>query len=200
MAQPKSVEHLVEQFRHLPGIGAKTAQRLTFYILRSPRDAVATLAQALLDVKDKVRHCSRCFNITEEDPCAICADTARDHSMICVVEEPHDVVSIEKTREFRGAYHVLMGVLSPLDGIGPDALKVRELLDRIRQEGTREVIVATNPTIEGDATALYLARLLTPLGVRVTRIARGLPVGGDLEYADEATMARALDGRKEMTS
>jgi len=200
VAQPKSVEHLVEQFRHLPGIGAKTAQRLTFYILRSPRDAVATLAQALLDVKDKVRHCSRCFNITEEDPCAICADTARDHSMICVVEEPHDVVSIEKTREFRGAYHVLMGVLSPLDGIGPDALKVRELLDRIRQEGTREVIVATNPTIEGDATALYLARLLTPLGVRVTRIARGLPVGGDLEYADEATMARALDGRKEMTS
>jgi recombination protein RecR len=200
MAQPKSVEVVIERFRRLPGIGVKTAQRLAYHVLKSPREEIAELAQALLDVKDKVRTCSQCFNIAEEDSCGICADAARDRTLICVVEEPHDVISVEKTREYRGLYHVLQGALSPLEGIGPGELKVKELLPRVAQPGVKEVILATNPNIEGEATALYLARLLKPLGVKVTRIAHGLPVGSNLEYADEATMARAMDGRKEVSS
>jgi recombination protein RecR len=182
----------------LPGIGPKTAQRLTFHLLKQPEGAVRELADALVELKARVVHCSRCFNVTDEDPCRICADPARDVGLLCVVEEPNDLLAMERTGEYHGRYHVLLGALSPLDGIGPDELKVRELLQRLSAAGVREVILATNPNVEGDATAIYLAKLLRPLGLRVTRIARGLPVGGDLEYADEVTLARALEGRKEM--
>jgi recombination protein RecR len=198
MAHPRPVEALIERFRRLPGIGPKSAQRLAYFILRAPREEAEQLAQTLLDVKDNIRHCSVCFNVTESDPCPVCSDGSRDHGLICVVEEPHDVVSVERTREFQGVYHVLMGVLSPLDGVGPEALKIKELLARVAAGNVREVILATNPTVEGEATALYIAGLLKPLGARVTRIAHGLPVGGDLEYADEATMSRAMEGRKEI--
>jgi len=195
---PPSVGRLVEALQRLPGIGPKTAQRLTFHLLKQPEGAVRELADALVDLKTRAVHCSRCFNVTDEDPCRICANPARDPAVVCVVEEPNDLLAMERTGEYRGRYHVLLGALSPLDGVGPDELKVRELLLRIETDDVREVILATNPNVEGDATAIYLAKLLRPLEVRVTRIARGLPVGGDLEYADEVTLARALEGRTEM--
>jgi recombination protein RecR len=195
---PPALGRLIEALQRLPGIGPKTAQRLAFHLLKQPAATVRDLAEALLDVKTRVVHCGRCFNITDADPCRICADPARDAGLLCVVEEPNDLVAMERTGEYRGRYHVLLGALSPLDGIGPDDLKVRELLARVEADPVREVILATNPNVEGDATALYLAKLLRPLGLSVTRIARGLPVGGDLEYADEVTLSRALEGRREM--
>jgi len=195
---PPSVGRLIEALQRLPGIGPKTAQRLTFHLLKQTLPTVRDLAEALIELKERVRHCSRCFNITDHDPCRICDDTRRDPALMCVVEEPNDLLAMERTGEYRGRYHVLCGALSPLDGIGPDELKVRELLVRLETGSVREVILATNPNLEGDATALYLAKLLRPMGLRVTRIARGLPVGGDLEYADEVTLTRALEGRREM--
>ncbi len=190
----ESVEQLAEQFAQLPGIGRKTAYRLALYVIKLEREEVVTLARALVNAKDKVRYCSVCSNITEADPCLICSNTKRDRSLICVVEEPNDVLAIEKTHDFKGLYHVLGGVLSPLDGIGPDDLRIKELLQRCGDE-TQEIILAMNPNVEGEATTLYLSRLLKPLGLKVTRIARGLPVGSDLEFADEATLSRALEGR-----
>lgn len=195
---PPALGRLIEAFQRLPGIGPKTAQRLTFHLLKQPEGAVRELAEALVELKARVVHCSRCFNVTDKDPCRICADARRDAELLCVVEEPNDLLAMERTGEYRGRYHVLLGALSPLDGIGPDELKVRELLLRLEADQIREVILATNPNVEGDATAIYLAKLLRPLGMRVTRIARGLPVGGDIEYADEVTLTRALEGRREM--
>jgi recombination protein RecR len=194
---PDSLQRLVDQLQKLPGIGAKSAQRLAFHVLKTPRDEAERLIDAIRDVKDRVTYCSVCNNITDTDPCNICTNDGRDRRMICVVEEPQNVSVVEKTREFRGRYHVLMGTLSPLHGVGPDDLKIKGLLTRVA-EGVDEVILATNPTVEGEATALYLARLLKPLGVKVTRIAMGIPVGSDLEYADEVTMSRAMDGRREL--
>jgi recombination protein RecR len=191
----ESIEQLTEQFAQLPGIGRKTAQRLALYVLKMSRDEVVTMAKALVNVKDKVRYCTICSNITETDPCAICSNTKRERSFICVVEEPHDVLAIEKTNEFKGLYHVLGGALSPLDGIGPDELKIKELLQRLTTSTIEEIILALNPNVEGETTTLYLSRLLKPLGIKVTRIARGLPVGSDLEFADEATLSRAFEGR-----
>jgi len=193
------VARLIEEFTKLPGIGPKTAQRLTFHLLRMPADQARGLARAILEVKEKIRFCSVCFNITETDPCPMCRGEERDHSSICVVEEPLDILALERTREYKGTYHVLHGAISPMEGIGPDDLKIRELLGRVRDQKITEVILATNPNLEGEATAMYLAGLLRPLGVRVTRLARGLPVGGDLEYADEVTLARALQGRREIS-
>jgi recombination protein RecR len=190
----EALQQLIEEFAQLPGIGRKSAQRLALYILKQPRDTAVRMAKALVNVKDRIRYCSSCCNITETDPCAICSSTKRERDIICVVEEPNDVIAVEKTSEFRGLYHVLGGALSPLDGIGPEELKVNELLSRITGD-VREVILAMNPNVEGEATTIYLSRLLKPLGVRVTRIARGIPVGGDLEFADEATLGRALEGR-----
>jgi recombination protein RecR len=190
----ESVEQLVEEFAQLPGIGKKTAQRLALYILKMPREKVAGFAQALVNIKDRVRYCSICSNITESDPCIICASPKRNRRVICVVEEPNDVMALERTNEFNGLYHVLGGALSPLDNIGPEDLKVKELLSRINDE-IEEIILAMNPNVEGETTTIYLSRLLKPLKVNVTRIARGLPIGGDLEFADEATLSRALEGR-----
>jgi len=190
----ESIEHLAEQFSQLPGIGRKTAHRLALYVLKLSRDEVVALAKALVDVKDKVRYCSICSNITETDPCGICSNPKRERTSICVVEEPNDVLAIEKTHEFKGLYHVLGGALSPLDGVGPEDLRVKELLQRMGNS-IEEVILAMNPNVEGEATTLYLSKLLKPVGVKVTRIARGLPVGSDLEFADEATLTRALEGR-----
>lgn len=189
-----TLEQLVEEFSQFPGIGRKSAHRLAMYILKMPKEQVAKLASTLIDVKEKIRYCSNCMNFTEVDPCRICASPKRDRSIICTVEDPNDVVAIEKTNEYRGMYHVLGGALSPLDGIGPEALKVRELLTRIASP-VEEIILALNPTIEGEATMIYLTRLLKPLGVKVTRLARGIPIGSDLEFADEATISRALEGR-----
>lgn len=189
-----TLQLLIEEFAKLPGIGRKTAQRLALYVLKQPRDQVVQMARALVNVKDRIHYCSICCNITEQDPCAICSSEKRDRSTICVVEEPSDVLALEKTNEFRGLYHVLGGSLSPLDGIGPEDIRARELVARITP-GTSEVILAMNPNVEGEATTIYLSRLLKPLGVKVTRIARGIPVGGDLEFTDEATLARALEGR-----
>jgi recombination protein RecR len=189
-----AVEAAIDALTKLPGIGRKSAQRLVFFLLKVPRPEVEALAAALVALKEKVRSCSRCFNITENDPCPICADPQRERRLICVVEEANDVLALEKTGEYRGLYHVLGGALSPLDGVGPDNLKVQELLARL-QSGVEEVILATNPTAEGEATAIYLANLFRPLGLRLSRIARGIPVGGDLEYADEITLTRALEGR-----
>ncbi len=190
----EALQQLIEEFSRLPGIGRKTAQRLALFILKRPREEVLAMARALVNVKDRIRYCSVCCNITESDPCAICASPKRERSVICVVEEPNDVIALEKTNEYHGLYHVLGGSLSPLDGVGPDDLKIRELLARITPEVT-EVILAMNPNVEGEATTIYLTRLVKPLGVAVSRIARGLPVGGDLEFADEATLTRALEGR-----
>ncbi len=192
------VSRLIEAFSRLPGIGPKTSARLTFYLLRAPAEVALELADALRDLKQRVTFCERCHHITETSPCPICLDDTRDHGLICVVEEPLDVLAIERTREYRGVYHVLHGAISPVDGIGPDDLKIAELLARLEREPVREVILATNPNLEGEATAMYIARLLAPYKVRVTRLARGLPVGGDLEYADEVTLARALEGRREI--
>jgi len=195
---PDSLARLVEQLQKLPGIGAKGAQRLAFHILKNPRDEAERLCDAIREVKERVTYCSTCNNITDQDPCVFCTNASRDQRVICVVEEPQNVSVVEKTREFRGMYHVLMGVLSPLHGVGPDDLKIKGLLSRVAAGGVEEIILATNPTVEGEATALYLARLLKPLGVRVTRIAMGIPVGSDLEYADEVTMTRAMEGRREV--
>jgi recombination protein RecR len=198
VAQPEPLVRLIEEFKRLPGIGAKSAQRLAFHILRTPRDETDRLCDAVRDVKDRVTYCSICNNITDVDPCAICQDDMRDRRIICVVEEPQNVGAVEKTRDFKGLYHVLMGALSPLHGIGPDDLRIKGLLDRVATGAHQEVILATNPTVEGEATAIYLARLLKPLGIRVTRIATGIPVGSDLEYADEVTMGKAMEGRREV--
>ena len=198
MSLPDPLTRLVEQLQKLPGIGAKSAQRLAFHVLRTPREDAERLCDAIREVKDRVTYCSTCHNITDTDPCAFCTSATRDPRVICVVEEPQNVSVIEKTREFRGVYHVLMGALSPLHGVGPDDLKIKGLLARVGNGAVDEVIIATNPTVEGEATALYLARLLKPLGVRVTRIAMGLPVGSDLEYADEVTMTRAMEGRRDL--
>lgn len=195
---PEPVARLIDALQRLPGIGPKTAQRLTFFLLKRPIDEVRELSASLMAVKERIVYCSICFNVTDQDPCRICADPARDGAVVCVVEEPNDLLAMERTGEFKGRYHVLLGALSPLDGIGPDDLKVRELLLRLESGEAREIILATNPNVEGEATALYLARLLRPLGLRITRIARGLPVGGDLEYADQVTLSKALEGRREI--
>jgi len=195
---PESLQQLIDQFKRLPGIGGKSAQRLAFHVLRTPREDAERLCDAIRQVKDRVTYCTTCSNITDVDPCPICADESRDRRSICVVEEPQNVNVVEKTGGFRGTYHVLMGAISPLSGVGPDDLKIKGLLSRIAAGGVEEIILATNPTVEGEATAIYLARLLKPLGVRVTRIAMGIPVGSDLEYADDLTMARALEGRREL--
>lgn len=195
---PEPLTRLVEQLQKLPGIGPKSALRLAFHILKTPREDAERLCDAVRDVKDRVTYCSICNNITDVDPCGFCAGGARDPRVLCVVEEPQNVNVIEKTREFRGLYHVLLGALSPLQGVGPDDLKIKGLLERIGAGGIEEVILATNPTVEGEATALYLARLLKPLGLRVTRIAMGIPVGSDLEYADEVTMTRAMENRRDL--
>jgi recombination protein RecR len=193
-----SVQTLIDELGRLPGVGPKSAQRIAFHLLKLPAEDVHRLAQAITVAKEKVGFCTRCFNVSEGELCGICLDDRRDSTIVCVVEEPRDVVAVEKTREFRGRYHVLLGAISPIEGIGPEQLKVKELLVRIEPEGIQEVILCTNPTIEGEATAMYLARLLKPIGVRTTRIASGLPVGGDLEYADELTLGRALEGRREL--
>ncbi len=198
MSLPASLQTLVDQFKRLPGIGAKSAQRLAFHVLRTPREDAERLCEAIRDVKDRITYCSTCNNITDIDPCAFCADSGRDHRVICVVEEPQNVHVVEKTGGFRGRYHVLLGALSPLQGIGPDDLKIKGLLARVDQGGVEEIILATSPTVEGEATAIYLARLFKPLGVRMTRIATGIPVGSDLEYADELTMGKAMEGRREV--
>lgn len=195
---PRSVSQLIQEFHRLPGIGPKTAQRLTFYLLRAPKAQVEQLAAAIRNLREKIITCSICQNITEQDPCLICRDEARDHTLICVVEEPLDLVAIERTREFKGVYHVLHGAISPVEGIGPEDLRIKELLARLRDGRVQEVLLATNPNLEGEATAMYLERLIKPLGIRLTRLARGLPVGGDLEYADEVTLTRALEGRREV--
>jgi recombination protein RecR len=195
MYTAESVEQLAEQFAQLPGIGRKTAHRLALYVLKMNREEVVTFARALVAVKDKVRYCSICSNITETDPCALCSNPKRDRSVICVVEEPSDVIALERTNDYKGLYHVLGGALSPLDGVGPDDLRVKELLERLTKEPVEEVILAMNPNIEGEATTIYLSKLLKPLVGNVTRIARGLPVGSDLEFADQATLSRALEGR-----
>lgn len=195
---PEPVARLIEALQRLPGIGPKTAQRLTFFLLKRPIAEVRELAESLVGMKDRIVSCGTCFNVTDQDPCRICADPARDGRLLCVVEEPNDLLAMERTGEYRGRYHVLQGALSPLDGIGPDDLKVRELLARLEAGGPAEVILATNPNVEGEATAVYLARLLKPLGLRVTRIALGLPVGSELEYADEVTVGKSLEGRRDI--
>jgi recombination protein RecR len=195
---PEPVTRLIEAFSQLPGIGPKTASRLTFFLLRRPAEQALALAEALKELKQKVVFCTKCFNITEASPCAVCRDEGRDRTTICVVEEPLDVLAIDRTGEYRGLYHVLHGVLSPVEGIGPDELRINELVARAKGGAIQEVLLATNPNLEGEATAMYIARLLQPLHVRVTRLARGLPVGGDLEYADSITLSRALQGRQEM--
>lgn len=194
-----SIGRLITELSKLPGIGSKTAQRLAFYILGQPEEQAVALAEAILDARKSVRLCSICCNLTEQDPCDICSAPMRDHKMICVVENPRDVAAMERIHEYNGLYHVLHGVISPMQGIGPDQIHLRELLDRLRRDETiHEVILATNSTVEGEATALYIARLLKPAGILTTRIAHGIPMGGDLEYADEVTLSRAMEGRREI--
>ncbi len=189
-----SMTRLIEELSRLPSIGPKTAQRLAFYILKTPKEEVKRLADVMLEVKERIKSCSVCFNITEDDPCRICQDINRNKKLICVVEQSSDIIALEKTKEYKGIYHVLGGAISPLDGIGPDHLRIKELLNRI--EDVEEIIIATNPNVEGEATALYLTKLIKPLGPKLTRIAYGIPVGGDLEYADEVTLAKAMEGRR----
>ena len=198
MFYPEPVSKLIEGFMKLPGIGPKTAGRLAFFVLNMKEDDVLDLAKALVNAKRQLHYCSVCNNITDLDPCHLCRDKRRDQSVICVVQEPRDVVAMEKTREFEGLYHVLHGAISPMDGIGPEDIRIPDLLKRLGDEQVQEVILATNPNIEGEATAMYLSRLIKPFGIRVTRIAHGLPVGGDLEYADEVTLTKALEGRREL--
>jgi recombination protein RecR len=198
MVRPDPLADLVAALQRLPGIGARSAQRLAYHVLKTPREEVDALCAAMLSVKERVTYCSICSNITDVDPCGFCTAGDRDRRLICVVEQPENVAAIEKTRGFKGRYHVLMGAIAPLQGIGPDDLKIKGLLARVGEGGVEEVILATNPTVEGEATALYVAKLLKPLDVRVTRIAMGVPVGADLDYTDEFTMARALEGRREM--
>ena len=189
---------LIEELKHLPGIGQKSAQRIAFHLERAPREDVQRLAEALLDAKDKIRLCSVCNNLTELDPCEFCSDPKRAPEVVCVVESPYNVVAIEKTREYHGLYHVLNGALSPLQGIGPEQLTIKSLLERLRSGAVKEIIIATNPNVEGEATAIYLSKLIKPLGVKVTRIAMGIPVGSELEFADEVTMLKAMEGRREL--
>lgn len=198
MYQPEPLTRLIEQLQRLPGIGRKSAQRLAFHVLKTPREEADLLRDAIRDVKERVTYCSVCSNVTDVDPCPICTDASRNTRVICVVEEPPNVLAIERSRDFNGTYHVLMGALSPLQGVGPDELRIKSLLARIDAGGAEEVILATNPNVEGEATAIYLARLLKPMGVRVTRIAMGVPVGSDLEYADDVTMHKAMEGRREV--
>jgi recombination protein RecR len=194
------VQALIDELGRLPGVGPKSAQRIAFHLLKLPNDDVARLARAITEAKAKVRFCARCWNVAEAELCPICLDDRRDSSVVCVVEESRDIVAIEKTGEFKGRYHVLMGAMSPLEGIGPEQLKMKELFARIEPEDVREVILCTNPNTEGEVTAMYIARMMKPFGVRVTRIASGLPVGGDLEYADELTLGRALEGRRDIST
>lgn len=193
------VQALIDELGRLPGVGPKSAQRIAFHLLKIPADDVARLATAIVEAKAKVRFCERCWNVAEAALCPICADDRRDPSIICVVEESRDIVAVEKTGEFRGRYHVLLGAMNPLEGIGPEQLKMKELFARIEPEGVQEVILCTNPNTEGEVTAMYIARMMKPLGIKVTRIASGLPVGGDLEYADELTLGRALEGRRDVS-
>jgi len=192
------VQDLIDELGRLPGVGPKSAQRIAFHLLKLPKDDALRLARSIAEVKDKVSFCARCYNVSEGEECGICTDPRRDATVVCVVEEPRDIVAVEKTGEFHGRYHVLQGAISPIEGIGPEQLRVKELLARLDHEDVQEVILCTNPNIEGEATAMYLGRLVGPLGVRVTRIASGLPVGGDLEYADELTLGRALEGRRDV--
>ncbi len=192
------ITQLIEEFAKLPGIGKRSAERLAFHILKQPKSQVENFAKTLVSAKEKITFCPVCQSLTEHVPCSICDNPKRDHGIICVVENPKDIIAMEKTREFSGVYHVLHGVISPMDGIGPDDIKIKELLMRIEKESVREIIMATNPTIEGEATAMYISKLFKPLGVKVTRIAHGIPVGGELEYADEITITRALEGRHEI--
>lgn len=189
---------LIEEFQKFPGVGPKSAQRMAFYILDMSTEAAETLANSILEAKEKVKHCSICFNLSAQNPCEICSDDRRDRQTICVVAEPRDLIALERTREFKGLYHVLTGLISPLEGRGPEQLKIRELINRIPTDDVKEVILAINPTVEGDATVLYMSQLIKPLNVKVTRIAFGLPVGADLEYADDVTLSRALEGRREI--
>ena len=192
------VQDLIDELGRLPGIGPKSAQRIAFHLLKLPREDAVRLAAVIVEVKDKVSFCTRCFNVAEGAECDICSDARRDATLLCVVEEPRDIAALEKTHDFRGRYHVLQGAINPIEGVGPDQLRVRELLRRLGEEDIAEVILCTNPNLEGDATAMYLSRQLRPLGIKVTRLASGLPVGGDLEYADELTLGRALEGRREV--
>ncbi len=195
---PKPVQRLIEAFSRLPGIGPKSASRLTYFLIRSQSDETVELAEALKELRERIQFCSVCFNITEHSPCPICVSDERDRAVICVVEEPLDVLAIERTHEYRGLYHVLHGVISPMDGIGPEDLRIRELVDRVSDGRVKEIIFATNPSLEGENTAMYIQRKLATSGIKITRLARGLPMGGDLEYADEVTLARALEGRREL--
>lgn len=198
MEYPGPVAKLVNELNKLPGVGPKTAQRLSFFILNQPPEEAEKLARTIVEARRSVSYCSVCSSLTDTDPCAICRNSARDQSVVCVVEDPRDVISIERSREFRGVYHVLRGAISPMDGIGPDDLTIKELIARLKDKNIKEVVLATNSSVEGEATAMYIARLIQPIGIRVTRIAHGIPVGGDLEYADEVTLARAFEGRREM--
>ncbi|MBB6735861.1 recombination mediator RecR [Cohnella zeiphila] len=198
MFYPEPIAKLIDSFSRLPGIGPKTAARLAFYVLRMKEEDTIDFAKALVNVKRQLTYCSVCCNITDTDPCRICSDKTRDASAICVVQEPKDLVAMERTRDFSGMYHVLHGAISPMDGVGPDDIRIAELLRRLSDERVQELILATNPNIEGEATAMYLSRLVKPFGIKVTRIAHGLPVGGDLEYADEVTLSKALEGRREL--
>ncbi len=195
---PKSVERLVEELKHLPGIGQKTAQRLAFHLLRAPAEEALALAEAIRDAKQNIRECSVCRNITDTDPCLYCTGPSRNRKTICVVEESHNILAVERTRQFSGLYHVLGGALSPLQGLGPEQLHIKALIERLKGGGVEEIIIATNPTAEGEATAVYISKLIKPLGIRVTRIGVGIPVGSDLEYADEVTMLKAMEGRREL--
>jgi len=193
------IARLIQQFKRLPGVGQKSAERMAFHVMNAwSRDEAQALADALLEVKDKIGYCSTCNNITDVDPCHYCADPTRSTSVVCVVQQPHNVVAIEKTRQYNGQYHVLLGALSPLSGVGPDQLRIKNLIDRLKTGQVQEIILATNPNVEGEATAVYLSKLLKPLGVQVSRIAMGIPVGGDLDYADEVTMSKALEGRRQL--
>lgn len=198
MQQVAPLAKLVEQFRRLPGIGPKSATRLAYYVLEMEKSQAQALAQAIIEAKDRIGYCSVCYNFTDTDPCKICQAQSRDHTVICVVEEPRAVAAIERSRDYRGLYHVLHGALSPLDGVGPDDIRIKELLQRLQSGDIKEVIMATDPDVEGEATAMYLARLLKPLGVKATRIAHGLPVGGDIEYVDEVTLSKAVENRREL--
>lgn len=198
MLYPKSLEKLIEEFRKMPGIGPKSAQRLALYFLRLQNYEKDNLIQKLIELKEKITYCSICFNISETNPCAICSDKRRDNSTICIVEQPQDVIAFEKTKVFKGVYHILQGVISPLDGINPEDIRIKELLERIKMNEVKEIIIATNPNAEGEATAMYLTKLIKPLSIKITRISYGLPVGADIDYADEVTLSKALEGRKEL--
>lgn len=198
MNYTKPLAQLIEEFQKLPGIGPKSAQRMAYHLLKMPYDEVKKFSQIILEAKEKIKYCQICYNLSSMSPCEICTNEKRERSIICIVAESKDIVAIEKTREYRGMYHVLQGLISPLDGIGPDDLRIKELLGRAADEEVKEMILAINPTVEGEATSLYLSRLLKPFGVKITRIAFGLPIGGDLEYADELTLAKAIEGRTEM--